>query len=147
MKIVVDQVKIEELKTVFELDKSIFRPMNYPIFVLRQYYDLFPQLFLVAKNKSNQLIGYAIGGISNNSGWILAVGTKQNERKKGVGNELITALITEFNKRNITEVLLTVDPNNDAVGLYRKNDFEKVDELHNYYGNKEHRVIMKKLLT
>ena len=58
--------------------------MNYPMFVIKQYYDLFSDLFLVAVNENKDIVGYVIGGINkkNNEGWLLAIATKREYRAK-----------------------------------------------------------------
>ena len=45
MKVIIRQVFKEELEKISELEKSVFEPMNYPLFVLRQFYDLMPDCF------------------------------------------------------------------------------------------------------
>ena len=73
MGIVIRQIKEEEIKEVYELERHVFQPINYPQFVLKQFYDLMPDLFLVAANESNEILGYTQGGINmgKKTGWIL----------------------------------------------------------------------------
>jgi len=142
MKIDIRKIEKNELKKVFEIEKKEFEPMNYPLFVLKQYYDLFSDLFLVAVNENKDVLGYAIGGINNNNeGWLLTVATKQEYRGKGIGRNLCTSLIDLL---NVSAVYLTTHPDNfGAIHLYKNLGFKVMSTQENYYGDNSPRHIMK----
>lgn len=117
--------------------------MNYPLFVLKQYYDLFSDLFLVAENETKDILGYIIGGINtgNNEGWVLSVATKITYLGQGVGTQLCEALLNKF---RVDCVFLTVHPDNlRAIHIYKKLGFKISERKENYYGENSLRNIMK----
>ena len=143
MKVKVRKVEITEIQEIFEIDKKEFEPMNYPLFVLKQYYDLFSDLFLVAENETNDILGYIIGGNSteNNEGWVLSLATKSAYRGHGIGTQLCEALLHKF---HVDCVFLTVHPNNfGAIHIYKKLGFKISERKENYYGDNSPRNIMK----
>lgn len=54
--------RLEELKEVYKLDRQAFKRMNYPSFVIRQFYDLSPDLLIVAVSDNDEIFGYILGG-------------------------------------------------------------------------------------
>jgi ribosomal-protein-alanine N-acetyltransferase len=141
MKIKIRKIEIVEIKEIFELDKKEFEPMNYPLFVLKQYYDLFSELFLVAENENKDILGYIIGGINTNEGWILSLATKREYQGQGIGTKLCKSLL---NLINIDCILLTVHPDNlGAIHMYEKLGFKISERKENYYGDHSPRNIMK----
>lgn len=143
MTVKIRKVEITEIQEIFEIDKKEFEPMNYPLFVLKQYYDLFSDLFLVAENETNDILGYIIGGINtdNNEGWVLSVATKTAYRGHGIGTQLCEALLNKF---RVNCVLLTVHPDNfGAIHIYKKLGFKISERKENYYGDNSPRNIMK----
>ena len=145
MEVIIRQVRKHEIDDVYMLEKNVYKPINYPMFVLRQFYDLMPELFLVALNENNEILGYTQGGlnIENNEGWILSLATNQKHRGKGVGGLLSKKLIDRLKLRYIERILLTVHPENDsAVSLYTRMGFKINDEVQDYYGDGEPRFEM-----
>lgn len=135
------KIEVNEIDKIFEIDKKEFEPMNYPRFVLKQYYDLFSELFLVAENENKDILGYIIGGINNNEGWILSLATKSEYRGHGIGTKLCKSLL---NLINIDSILLTVHPDNSgAIHIYEKLGFKTSARKENYYGDHSPRNIMK----
>ena len=120
--------------------------MNYPLFVLRQFYDIVPDLFFVAVNEVDQIKGYCFGGIDHESriGWIFALAVTRPNQKKKIGQRITIELLTAFKNKNITTIQLTTTPdNNAAINLYEKLGFKKVKEVMNYYFDNSPRIIMK----
>ena len=136
----------DDLVHIFKIEEEAFKPMNYPLFVLRQFIDILPNLFFVAVDKFDQIKGYCFGGIDHESGigWILALAvTKPNMRKK-IGYLVTIELLAAFKNKNIDVIQLTTTPDNiAAIKLYEKLGFEKVKEVMDYYYDGSPRIIMK----
>lgn len=119
--------------------------MNYPLFVLRQLFDIFPDLFFVAVDELNQIKGYCFGGIDTEGrkGWIFALAvTKPNQRMR-IGERVTTELLHAFKNKNINTIHLTTTPDNTAaIKLYEKFGFEKMKEVGDYYLDGSPRIIM-----
>jgi ribosomal-protein-alanine N-acetyltransferase len=64
MNIKIRKIRFTEIQDISEIDKREFEPMNYPLFVLKQYYDLFSELFLVTEDENKEILGYIIGGVT-----------------------------------------------------------------------------------
>lgn len=134
-----------DLQGIFEIEKTAFAPDNYPIFVLRQYMDVFPDLFLIATDENDSILGYIIGGIesSESMGWILSLAANPNNKSKGVGRRLTDELITKFKTLHLNTVRLTVHPDNiPANRLYEKLGFNKTELDNNYYGDQSPRLVL-----
>jgi len=141
----VRQVRINELHIIYELEKSAFTPMNYPLFVLRQFYDLLPELFLVAVDKTDSILGYTLGGINldNNQAWILSLAINQNYQGQGIGYSLSQKLIEKIHNKGMKNIFLTVHPeNNSAIMLYKKLGFQGHEKTMDYYGDGKPRLVM-----
>ena len=100
----------------------------------KQYMDLFPSLFLIAKFETNPA-AYIIGGFSNNNeGWILSVGTSPIHRGKGIAKILLLEIVRKFKKQNINKILLTVSTNNtSAINLFQNVGFKIEANKIDYY--------------
>ncbi|WP_152538373.1 GNAT family N-acetyltransferase [Aquimarina megaterium] len=144
MKISIRKVTLSELEAIYKIEEKVFSPMNYPLFVIRQYYDLFSDYFLVAENEEKEIAGYILGGINpkEKDGWILALATEKKFRKQGIGLKLISTVIKKINELDITSILLTTEPNTPAVDFYKKLGFEIIKNESNYFGDHSGRVIM-----
>ena len=139
------RVLLNELESIFQIEKEAFQPLNYPLFVLRQYFDIQPDLFLVATNERNQIMGYTLGGIDygNNLGWVLSLATKRERMSEGIGFKLTNELISIFKKKHIGNVKLTVHPENVAAfNLYIKLGFKQTDLIQDYYGDNSLRKVL-----
>ena len=136
----------DDLTHIFQLEEEAFKPMHYPLFVLRQFYDISPDLFIVAVDELNEIKGYCFGGIDSDSknGWVFALAVTKQEQKKKIGQRITIELLTAFKNKNINSIQLTTSPDNSAaIYLYEKLGFKKVTEVMNYYFDNSPRIIMK----
>ena len=136
----------EDLVSIFQVEEETFKPMNYPLFVLRQFYDIAPDLFFVAADELNQIKGYCFGGIDmdKNIGWVFVLAVTKPEQKRKIGQRISLELLSAFKSKNINAIQLTTTPDNRAaINLYEKLGFKKVSEDLNYYFDNSPRIIMK----
>ena len=143
----VREVTIEELDKVAEIDRNAFPEMSYPLFVLRQFFDICKGYFLVATDENGDLAGYTLGNLdlNNKKGWVLSLAVQKNQRSGGTGFQLTGSLIENLEKNGAQEIFLTVTPHNEsAVRLYKKLGFQEIGTDSNYYCDGEERVLMKK---
>jgi [ribosomal protein S18]-alanine N-acetyltransferase len=144
------EAAIEELEKVAEIDRNAFPEMSYPLFALRQFFDICKGYFLVATDENDELVGYTLGNLDLNDrkGWVLSLGVLKNQRSGGIGFQLTSSLIEKLEKNGAQEIFLTVAPNNEgAVRLYKKLEFEEIGIDSNYYCDGEERVLMKKTFS
>lgn len=144
MEISIREVTLPELETIYKIEENVFSPMNYPLFVIRQYFDLFSDYFLVAENEEKEIAGYVLGGINPKEkvGWILALATEKRFRKQGIGLKLVSAVIKKINELDISSIILTTEPDSPAVDFYKRIGFEIIKNDSNYYGDNSQRVLM-----
>ena len=138
-------VRREHLKEIAGIDQQAFGLMGYPLFVLRQFYDLFPNLFILAEDKNQNVLGYVLGGINyfNKSGWILSLATEKESKKKGIGRQLLFKLIDRFKDMDLCTIQLTVGPKNlAALNLYLNLGFKIKETVDDYYGDDSQRILL-----
>ncbi len=143
MIIKIRNVKLEDIQTIYLIDKEEFISENYPLFVIRQYYDLFKKYSFVALNEDEEILGYIIGGVNieNSESWLLSITISQKYRGKGIGTKLCHQFLKSCRKR---PVKLTVDPENStAIYIYKKLGFVEDSKEKNYYGNNSPRIVLK----
>lgn len=118
----------------------------YPASVfIRQASVLYPGTFLVALMNGN-LAGYCIGAVPQDKlheAWILRLRVSMAYRRRHVGSELFRTILSEFSRKGISRVMLSVAPENTAAAtLYRKFGFEIAAFHAGYFGQGEDRIIM-----
>lgn len=141
----INTVLEDDLKGIFELEKQVFGKMSYPLFVLRQFYDICQDCFLIATDSQNKVLGYTLGNynIQTQTGWILSLAVSADIQSKGVGFSLSQSLIEKMKNHGITQIFLTVSPTNHAaLKLYKKLQFVAHSFDNNYYGDQEERMVM-----
>ena len=137
---------LKDLKKVHDIETLSFNKGSYPLFVLRQMFDISEDYFLIAE-QDNEILGYALGNHTSkdDQGWILSLGIHTNARGKKVGKSLTEKLIMLLENSNAKEICLTVHPDNaSAIKIYKDLGFEIVLESDNYYLDEELRLVMKR---
>ena len=137
---------LEDLIPIHDIETLSFGNGSYPLFVLRQMFDISEDYFLIAE-EDDVILGYALGNISakDDQGWILSLGVHPNARGKQLGKKLTENLIMLLEDNNSKEICLTVHPNNtSALKIYKDLDFKVILESDNYYLDNDTRFLMKK---
>lgn len=138
-----------DFSAVSALDDGVHdEPYTRAVFI-RQAACLFPATFLLAEEDS-RVIGYAIAGMvqgDGSAGWLLRLYVTANARREGAGTLLLSSLLARMTSFGAGECYLSVSPENgSALPLYRREGFVVVDEVSDYFGRGEDRLIMKKQL-
>ncbi|HJJ42327.1 MAG TPA: N-acetyltransferase [Methanocorpusculum sp.] len=126
----------DDYESVCLADIPLFNGMGgYVLF--RHMSELFPSLFFVAETVgSKKIVGYILGGIhldNGKKGKIVRIGVSRGYQRMGCGTELISRIISEMKKYEITSVHLTVAvDNNPAISFYKKCGFKKTSEDKKY---------------
>ena len=131
------------------VDREVFANGYYGVIALRQLWDLFDPLFLVASIKNN-VVGYTIGATALQEdctelpvGWILVLAVIPKARRFGVGRSLTTELCQRLRGVGLFDIRLTVDPVNSAARcLYESIGFQEFESEFGYYGDSEDRILM-----
>ncbi|MBJ7881417.1 GNAT family N-acetyltransferase [Gelidibacter salicanalis] len=139
---------LEDIESIHLIETLIFNKGSYPLFVLRQLYDISQDYFYVAE-EHQQLIGYVLGNVvkNTNQGWILSLGVHPDARGKNLGRQLTEQLLETLEHELSTEICLTVHPDNtSAIRIYESIGFINSTTYDAYYGANEPRLLMKKTL-
>jgi ribosomal-protein-alanine N-acetyltransferase len=120
-------------------------PERYNPSIFNQFYESFPDGFLIAL-RNNSIIGFLIGiKTSPNIARILMLAVKEKNRKQGIGSALLSQFLSEMKHQNITRVELEVrTTNQDALDFYKTQGFILQEILHHFYQNGENAYSMKK---
>jgi ribosomal protein S18 acetylase RimI-like enzyme len=136
----------EDLRALAALDRTAFEDLDgddpYSYGAFRQFLDLFPDLLVVAE-QDGSLVGYALGGMGSERGWILGVAVEPSAQGAGIGRALTEALLERMRARGVGNVGVTVHPNNaPALALYRILGFEQERVEPDYFGEGKPRVVL-----
>ena len=134
---------LDDLESVFLINKEIYGNDCYPKVVIRQFYDCFSDNIKIAiENK--KIIGFSINGMTSNSneGWILSLGVSEGFRHYGIGTKLLLKSIEELKKGGAKVIKLTAHPDNTGIRLYKKIGFKIKRKYKDYYGDNEERLLM-----
>ncbi len=113
-----------------------------------------PDAFLLsavyeAVNEEERVAGYAAVWFVGREAELGDLAVAPNDRRRGIGGELVKAVLDEARSRGVVQIFLQVrEGNQSAQGLYRSRGFEIVGRRRGYYaGPKEGALIMRRLLV
>lgn len=122
-------------------------PERYTPAIFNQFYELFPEGFLVAE-KIRKIVGFIIGvKTTDRTARILMLSVDKKLRRQGIGSALITQFIREMQLREIMQIELEVRTSNTAaINFYKKHGFSVKETIRGFYQNKEDAYVMKRVL-
>jgi ribosomal protein S18 acetylase RimI-like enzyme len=85
-------------------------------------------LFLIAEDPKSRVLGFvrAMRQGPEQNWWIVGLGVRPLYRRRGIGEALVSEMLTHLREREVSEVRLEVNQaSRPAVGLYRKLGFEE----------------------
>ncbi|MBI2082277.1 MAG: GNAT family N-acetyltransferase [Deltaproteobacteria bacterium] len=135
-----------DLSAVAAIEARFFSKSSLlPLFSFIQYFDLFSDLFFVAISKG-KVVGFVVGGLisaDQSQGWLLDIAVAKNLHRRGVGEKLCRNLFQRFKQLRVKKVYATCSPSNNASqGLLGQFGFRKSRSIQNYFGPKEHRLLL-----
>ena len=142
----IKEVKVQDLKTIFNLEHKIFEENAFSKETLRRLIDDNEFFLKIEKRKiKKSLAGFVIvikdrkdrANIIN----FLINPTYQNQ---GIGTLLLNRTIEKINSiEDVKYIILNVNVNNqNAIKLYKKHRFKITKEIDNYYNNGESSFLM-----
>lgn len=112
-------------------DDSFTEP--YPPSLLAKLLRGYPDSFLVAEAPRKTIVGYCVASEEGNLAHLISIGVLREYRRRGVGTELIQALLGSLGSA-VRELRLEVKQGNtEAIKLYEDLGFRQVDFIENYY--------------
>jgi [ribosomal protein S18]-alanine N-acetyltransferase len=122
-------------------------PERYNPSIFNQFYESFPEGFLVALH-DHTLVGFLIGiKTTKNTARILMLSVNNNNRKQGIGSALLKKFLSEMKNHEIKQVELEMRTTNEgALKFYIKQGFILREKLQHFYQNGEDAYCMSKEL-
>ncbi len=132
----------EDLGQAADIEKICFRE-SWSVRILKESMESFWNLFLVIQ-KGEKLIGYGTACVIAGEGEIQRIAILPEFRQKGLGRELLAALVKTAKERGARSVTLEVRESNlPARRLYISAGFQEEGRRKDYYRNpKEDAIIM-----
>ncbi len=136
---------------------SVSLPENYTDFFFVDLYRRFPETFIVAES-NGEVVGYIMcrieTGMSNfglsgiiKKGHVVSVAVLPNHRRKGIGEALITKALEAMRGYGAKQCYLEVRvTNEEAIGLYKKMEYDVTRTIRGYYADGEDAYVMTKKL-
>ena len=98
--------------------------------------------------QGEQVVALIITAWSYNTAEVITIDVHPAFRRKGFGTRMLHYVETELGKQRIGSECLHVSVDYDpALRFYKKEGFEVIDTIKNYYRNTGHAYFMAKLLT
>ena len=148
MRITIRPYSDQDFAAVAALEESGIHELYRSSVFVRQMGELFKETFFVAVLNTREPVGYSVGARVQHDlyqAWILRLGVREDQRRKGVGTALLTAVTAALQAGHSCTIRLSVSPNNQpAIRLYESQGFVQEGILTAYFGLGEDRIIMKK---
>ncbi len=137
-----------DLPILVSLDREYFAETAWPIEQFREELSGPTRKFIVGE-EDGELIAYAGAFLPSAGGEadLMTIAVNPNYRRRGVASYLIAELEKWAKSRGGEAMMLEVDINNvEAIELYEKRGYEKLNIRKNYYGYGKDAQIMKRAL-
>lgn len=144
--LIIRQAHLSDLRDVKAIDQLLFGTDSYPLFVLRQFFDISGEHFLVAETEG-EVVGYMLAHYDQDrlQGWLLSLGVLPAHRGKRIGEKLMGACMGLMETKGVAMLYLTVHPDNAAgINIYTRLGFEVQESLPDYYLDNSPRLLMSK---
>ncbi len=151
MSITIRTYRDEDFVAVAALEQSgLHEPYRSAVFI-RQMGEVCKETFLVAVPDGGEPVGYSVGAIVQHdisAAWILRIGVRDDQRRKGIGAALLKSVTGALQVRHARTIRLSVSLENlPAIRLYESQGFVQEKIIPAYFGEGEDRIIMKKIRT
>jgi ribosomal-protein-alanine N-acetyltransferase len=102
---------------------------------MAKFLRAYPDSFLVAEVPLGGIVGYCVASEEGKSAHLISIGVLREFRRRGVGTELIQALVGNLGSA-VRELRLEVKQGNtEAIRLYEGLGFREVSLIENYYAD------------
>lgn len=134
---------LEEIKDILYSDFDDFWTYS----ILKEEIESKNSYFVVGKNDSNEIVGFAGIKVIIDEADIMNIVTRRDFRQMGVASSLLEYLIDYAKSINLKKITLEVNENNlSAIHLYDKFNFDNIGIRKKYYNGVSDAIIMRKEL-
>jgi len=133
-----------DLAQITELERKVYGSGAYSYYFFRQLHDLFPRLVWVAE-RGGLLVGHVCGAVdcAGSTGWILNLAVQAHSRGRGVGGQLVSAVVEELRATGVHTIRTTLHPENEpGIRVFKRAGFVPVRIEEDYYGDGVDRLIL-----
>jgi ribosomal protein S18 acetylase RimI-like enzyme len=129
------QVQADDIFSVITIAYDML-PERYNPAIFNQFYEAFPEGFLVAE-LHHALLGFLVGTrIDRNHARILMLAVKPPYQRQQIGSKLLLRFLKDMRTCGMTMVELEVRTNNHvAIEFYRRHGFSIQETLAHFYQN------------
>ncbi|MEI3394518.1 MAG: ribosomal protein S18-alanine N-acetyltransferase [Clostridia bacterium] len=140
----IDKMSLKDLTSIKDILTTEFDDFwNYEI--LKSELESSSSYFFVAKNNSDEIVGFAGIKVILDEADIMNIVVKKDFRNKKIGSLLLEHLISYSKSINLKNITLEVNKNNlSAIKLYEKFAFDRLGIRKKYYNGKDDAIIMSK---
>ncbi|MBD1396388.1 GNAT family N-acetyltransferase [Pontibacter sp. JH31] len=142
--ITIRKAELSDLRPIKKIDQLLFGADSYPLFVLRQFYDISGDYLLVAETEG-VAVGYILAHFDQlkSRGWLLSLGVLPTHRGRRIGEKLMAASLAQMESQGVTTLYLTVHPDNAAgINIYNRLGFGVQEIIPDYYLDNSPRLLM-----
>lgn len=143
---------IEDLDGVIEVNEKEL-PEDYPYFFYKSILDNFPETFLIALDKNNNIIAYIMWRVEKtpsidslryvNNGHLVSIAVSEKCRRRNVATKLLIESMSAIKKYKILQYVLEVRVSNySAIKLYEKLNYKIESIKKKYYRDGENAYFM-----
>ncbi|MEO0094218.1 MAG: ribosomal protein S18-alanine N-acetyltransferase [candidate division WOR-3 bacterium] len=139
----IERMQTKDLEEVMAIEKVSFKlPWKKSYFL----YDLNrPNAYCLVAKENDKLVGYLIAWKINNELHLANIAVHPNERRKGIGSQLLKTILEIGKELRCKNIFLEVRESNIvAQNFYRKFGFVHILTQKNYYHDGEDALILEK---
>ena len=145
---VIDVCSIEDLDSLYEIERQCFTIEVYSKRVLRSYLKSSSAICLKV-TVQGQIVGFVIGQVQRSEkscqGEVVTIDVTPKFRRMGIATLLLRRLEKEFQSRGCSRSLLQVRVDNKtAINLFHKLGYREKERLVNYYADGIDAFLMEK---
>ncbi len=140
LQVVIRDYEAKDFKDIVEIDAEAFSNRN-PVYDAYVYITFGSDL--IVADIGGRVVGYIALLDYGRDVKIISFAVKREFRGRGIGSKLLKTAIDRCKQRGRDRILLEVRVSNEvAQRLYKKNGFEIIDVIPNYYNDGEDAYLM-----
>lgn len=138
-----------DLPAVVALEESLFEHDPWSRELFEQELDEVPATRdVTVAFVGNDIVGYSSLRYAGSQGDVNTIAVSAEYQGRGVGTQLLRALMTSARAHGVGHLFLEVrSDNNAAIDLYTTHGFERIDRKRNYYGTDVDAIVMRAKLA
>jgi len=148
--ITIEDVSLRDLHELHQIEKECFGKEAFTRQQIARLLEDYSTISLTAK-QDGAIVGFIMGSIYKEGegpevGHILTIDVASEDRRKGIGIQLLKAVERIFRGKGVGKCSLEVREDNiAALRLYKKSGYVQVRKLRNYYGDSNGLFLIKNL--